>query len=73
MTKRRDFLKKAGVATVGAVAASTLAAPYVKAQGTIKWRLQTYAGPAAEVSAGTTVTVAISPRCLSIVAFTPRS
>ena len=46
MTKRRDFLKTAGVATAGAVAASTLAAPYVKAQGTIKWRLQTYAGVA---------------------------
>ncbi len=44
--KRRDFIKKAGVGTAGAVAASTLSAPYVKAQGTIKWRLQTYAGPA---------------------------
>ncbi len=46
MTKRRDFLKKAGVATAGAVAATTLSAPHVKAQSTIKWRLQTYAGPA---------------------------
>ncbi len=46
MTKRRDFLKKAGVATAGAVAATTVNAPYVKAQKTIKWRLQTYAGPA---------------------------
>ncbi len=46
MTARRDFLKKAGVATAGAVAATTLSAPYVKAQSTIKWRLQTYAGPA---------------------------
>ena len=46
MTKRRDFLKQAGVATAGAVAATTLSAPYVKAQSTIKWRLQTYAGPA---------------------------
>ncbi len=46
MTKRRDFLKQAGVATVGAVAATTLSAPYVKAQTKIKWRLQTYAGPA---------------------------
>ncbi|MCP4330753.1 MAG: twin-arginine translocation signal domain-containing protein [Alphaproteobacteria bacterium] len=46
MTKRRDFLKGAGVATAGAVAASTLSAPYVKAQSQIKWRLQTYAGPA---------------------------
>ena len=46
MTRRRDFLKKAGAATAGAVAATTLSAPYVKAQSTIKWRLQTYAGPA---------------------------
>ena len=46
MTKRRDFLKQAGAATAGAVAATTLSAPYVKAQITIKWRLQTYAGPA---------------------------
>ena len=46
MTKRRDFLKKAGAATGGAVAATTLGAPYVKAAKTIKWRLQTYAGPA---------------------------
>ncbi|RMD63540.1 MAG: twin-arginine translocation signal domain-containing protein [Alphaproteobacteria bacterium] len=46
MTKRRDFLKKAGAATAGAVAATTISAPYVKAQKTIRWRLQTYAGPA---------------------------
>jgi TRAP-type mannitol/chloroaromatic compound transport system substrate-binding protein len=46
MRKRRDFLKKAGATTAGAVAATTLNAPYVKAQKTIKWRLQTYAGPA---------------------------
>ncbi|MFQ5784952.1 MAG: twin-arginine translocation signal domain-containing protein, partial [Alphaproteobacteria bacterium] len=46
MTKRRDFLKKAGLATAGAAAASTFPAPYVKGQTTIKWRLQTYAGPA---------------------------
>jgi TRAP-type mannitol/chloroaromatic compound transport system substrate-binding protein len=47
MTNRREFLKKAGVATVATVAASTLAAPAVKAANkTIKWRLQTYAGPA---------------------------
>ena len=46
MTKRREFLKKAGTATAGAVAATTLSAPYVKAQSQIKWRLQTYAGPA---------------------------
>ena len=46
MTQRRDFLMQAGAATAGAVAATTLSAPYVKAQSTIKWRLQTYAGPA---------------------------
>ena len=46
MTQRRDFLKKAGMATAGAVAATTVSAPYVKAQSKIKWRLQTYAGPA---------------------------
>ena len=44
MTNRRGFLKRAGLAGAGAVGASTLAAPYVKAQGPIKWRLQTYAG-----------------------------
>ena len=44
MTNRRTFLKRAGLAGAGAVGASTLAAPYVKAQGPIKWRLQTYAG-----------------------------
>ena len=44
MTTRRDFLKNAGVA--GAVGASSLAAPAVLAQAPIKWRLQTYAGPA---------------------------
>jgi len=42
---KRQFLKNAGIATAG-VAASTIAAPYVKAQTPIKWRLQTYAGPA---------------------------
>ena len=46
MTERRDFLKKAGLATAGVAAASTFPAPYVKAQSKIKWRLQTYAGPA---------------------------
>jgi TRAP-type mannitol/chloroaromatic compound transport system substrate-binding protein len=46
MTKRRDFLQKAGAATAVAAGASTLAAPAVHAQsGPIKWRLQTYAGP----------------------------
>ena len=44
MTNRRSFLKQAGLAGAGAVGASTLAAPYVKAQAPIKWRLQTYAG-----------------------------
>ncbi len=46
--KKRDFLKKAGAGTVAAVAATTVNAPYVHAQTktTIKWRLQTYAGPA---------------------------
>ncbi|HXV23692.1 MAG TPA: TRAP transporter substrate-binding protein [Alphaproteobacteria bacterium] len=43
---KREFIKKAGVAGASAVAATTVAAPYVKAQGTIKWRLQTYAGTA---------------------------
>ena len=46
MNQRRDLLKKAGAASAGAVAATTLAAPHVKAQKQIKWRLQTYAGPA---------------------------
>lgn len=42
---RRDFFKKAGLATAGAVGTSALAMPYVKAQAPIRWRLQTYAGP----------------------------
>jgi len=46
MNKRRDFLKKAGATTAGAVAATTIGAPYVKAQSPIKWRMQTYAGAA---------------------------
>ena len=45
--KRRDFLKKAGVAGAAAAGAATFAAPAVHgANKTIKWRLQTYAGPA---------------------------
>jgi TRAP-type mannitol/chloroaromatic compound transport system substrate-binding protein len=46
MSNRRDFLKTAGVAS--AAAAATTAAPFVHAEKktTIKWRLQTYAGPA---------------------------
>ena len=43
--ERRSFLKKAG-ATTAAAGAATLAAPAVHGQSKIKWRLQTYAGPA---------------------------
>ncbi|MEM7170563.1 MAG: TRAP transporter substrate-binding protein [Pseudomonadota bacterium] len=46
MTTRRKFLKGASVAGAGAAAASVLAAPAVHAQSKIKWRMQTYAGPA---------------------------
>lgn len=44
MIQRRNFLKVAGAG----LAATVAGAPYVKAQdkGKIKWRLQTYAGPA---------------------------
>ena len=45
---RRDFLKKAGITTVGAagaVAAGAVSAPYgYAATNPIKWRLQTYSG-----------------------------
>ena len=43
---KREFLKKAGLGAAAAIA--TVNAPYVKAakKTTIKWRLQTYAGPA---------------------------
>lgn len=44
--KRRSFIKQAGVGTAAVAATTTLGAPYVKAQKQIKWRLQTYAGPA---------------------------
>ncbi|MBE9553729.1 MAG: TRAP transporter substrate-binding protein DctP [Proteobacteria bacterium] len=44
--ERRSFIKKAGVGTAVAAATATLGAPYVKAAKPIKWRLQTYAGPA---------------------------
>jgi len=44
MTSRRDFMKTAGLAGVAA-AGSTLATPAI-ANSKIKWRLQTYAGPA---------------------------
>jgi TRAP-type mannitol/chloroaromatic compound transport system substrate-binding protein len=45
--KRRDFIKKAGVGAA-AVAATAVNAPFVHAakKTTIKWRMQTYAGPA---------------------------
>lgn len=43
---KRDFLRKSILTGAGALGATTLAAPYVKAQAPIKWRLQTYAGPA---------------------------
>jgi len=42
---KREFLKTAGVGAAAA-AGSVLAAPAVHAQSTIRWRLQTYAGPA---------------------------
>src|SRR5690606_26037641 len=38
--KRREFFKSASVATIGAAAASTLAAPAI-AQGNITWRMVT--------------------------------
>ncbi len=45
MTDRRKFLKNAGLAGVGA--AASIGAPAVHAsKSKIKWRLQTYAGPA---------------------------
>jgi TRAP-type mannitol/chloroaromatic compound transport system substrate-binding protein len=43
---KRDFLRKSILTGAGAVGATALATPYVKAQAPIKWRLQTYAGPA---------------------------
>jgi TRAP-type mannitol/chloroaromatic compound transport system substrate-binding protein len=43
---KREFLKNAGLTTASAAAATTLSAPYVKAQSPIRWRLQTYAGAA---------------------------
>ncbi len=46
MSNRRSFIKKASVGTAAA-AAGTIAAPnIIRAQEVIKWRLQTYAGPA---------------------------
>lgn len=48
MKDRREFLKKAGLGAVAAAAAACSPAPEVQTQKktTIKWRLQTYAGPA---------------------------
>ncbi len=43
---KRAFLKGAGLAGASALGATTLAAPHVRAQSPIKWRLQTYAGAA---------------------------
>ena len=45
---RRNFLKKAGVVTAATVGAASVGAPYVHAQSRspIRWRMQTYAGPA---------------------------
>lgn len=43
---KRAFLRKSVLTGAGAIGATTLATPYVKAQAPIKWRLQTYAGPA---------------------------
>lgn len=43
---KREFLRKTVLTGAGAAGATVLATPYVKAQSPIKWRLQTYAGPA---------------------------
>ena len=45
MTNTREYLKKAGI-TAAAAGPAILAAPHVRAQAPIRWRLQTYAGPA---------------------------
>ena len=43
--KRRSFIKKAGLLTLGAAGAATIKAPYAySASNPIKWRLQTYSG-----------------------------
>jgi TRAP-type mannitol/chloroaromatic compound transport system substrate-binding protein len=39
--KRRDFLKKAGIGTAAAVTATTVSAPYVRAQKTYNWKMVT--------------------------------
>ena len=46
MNKRREFLKKAGAVSVAGASAALASPNIVKAQAPIKWRLQTYAGPA---------------------------
>ncbi len=46
MTNRRDFLKKAGAAGIAGASVAAIGAPAVHAKSKIKWRLQTYAGPA---------------------------
>ena len=46
MNKRREFLKKAGAASVAGASVALAAPNIVKAQAPIRWRLQTYAGPA---------------------------
>ncbi len=44
---KRDFIRNAGLAAAGTVGAATLSTPYVvRAQTPIRWRMQTYAGPA---------------------------
>jgi TRAP-type mannitol/chloroaromatic compound transport system substrate-binding protein len=43
-TSRRDFVRTAGLAAVGAGAATIAAPTIVRAQAPIKWRWQTYAG-----------------------------
>jgi TRAP-type mannitol/chloroaromatic compound transport system substrate-binding protein len=43
--KRRSFIKKAGLLTLGVAGATTIKAPYAySASNPIKWRLQTYSG-----------------------------
>ena len=46
MNKRREFLKKAGAASVAGASVALASPNIVKAQAPIRWRLQTYAGPA---------------------------
>ncbi|RKF20467.1 twin-arginine translocation signal domain-containing protein [Alginatibacterium sediminis] len=46
MTNRREFIKKAGIITASGAAAIVGAPAIAKTAKPIKWRLQTYAGPA---------------------------